>query len=138
MTKIEFDNFIAKYENFPLVEARYAQSSNVANDVTSSHAVTNVIKCSEMDRLIVLKDLIKLGVELEVCVVKGFSLSTSKQWTRSDDFVEPYKKYDAKEQYEVAWISSSLVDSEYYGNAGYEVYVKRGIVLRYPDELITS
>lgn len=125
---------ITKDTTFPLIEMISAESSNVNGNTVSAYAVTKVIKASEKIRLNALKDLC-VDITSKPVIVKGFSFSNTTPWTVPDDIISKYKTFSNDQEFEVIWLQNKVQESNYYGYAGHEIHLLRGIVVFYPEEL---
>lgn len=134
MVNNDLMNVLTQKGEFPLIECIYARSSNVNGDEVSAYAVTKAVKTSEGIRLNALKGLIG-QISSAPSIIKGFSYASTEKWTVADDIVKEHKIFNGNDNFEVIWLQNTLLNSDYHGNAGYEIHRLRGIVLHYPEEL---
>lgn len=134
MSKEAMLNALMEDGDFPLIECVYALSSNVNGDEVSAHAIHTVRQVSENSRLNALKRLVgRITGTPEI--VNGFSYSKSENWTVADEIVKERRTYSHDDKFEVIWLQRTQQYSWYRGNAGCAVFLLRGIVLQYPEEM---
>lgn len=122
-------------QGFPLIECEVAESWNCNGDLAQGYVVTKVVRASESTRIDCLKRLLNQNVSTPR-IVYGFSYPGNPSYTVAEKMLDKIPHcFNEFDKYEVIWFDNLLVEYGGRGSSGHEKRLRRGMVIKYPEEL---